>query len=151
MAGPARRSARSSTRIAWKTGTSFGFRDAWALGVTDRYTIGVWMGRPDGTPNPGHFGANSAAPLLKDLAAALPEFGPQQLAPRHIPASVKPHAICWPLGRAESLTAAGALPATPHGLDARRRRPADLARPPGQRRRLETAWVAQGSACGPIA
>ncbi|CAN5218082.1 penicillin-binding protein 1C [soil metagenome] len=95
----------SDTRIAWKTGTSFGFRDAWALGVTDRYTIGVWMGRPDGTPNPGSFGANSAAPLLKDLAAALgPEQDRQQLGPRRIPTSVKPQAICWPLGGAESAT-----------------------------------------------
>ncbi|MGQ3093625.1 MAG: penicillin-binding protein 1C, partial [Roseateles sp.] len=59
----------SAQRVAWKTGTSFGFRDAWALGVTDRYTFGVWIGRPDGTPNPGHFGANAAAPLLRDLAA----------------------------------------------------------------------------------
>ncbi|PYS42134.1 MAG: penicillin-binding protein 1C, partial [Acidobacteria bacterium] len=47
--------------FAWKTGTSFGFRDAWAAGVSDRYTIGVWVGRPDGTPNPGFFGANVAA------------------------------------------------------------------------------------------
>lgn len=96
----------SEQRIAWKTGTSFGFRDAWALGVTDRYTLGIWMGRPDGTPNPGHFGANSAAPLLRDLAAALgPEIGRQQLAPRHVPASVKPVPICWPLGLAEASTA----------------------------------------------
>ena len=95
----------SDTRIAWKTGTSFGFRDAWALGVTDRYTIGVWMGRPDGTPNPGSFGANSAAPLLKDLAAALgPEQDRQQLGPRRIPVGVKPQSICWPLGLAESAT-----------------------------------------------
>jgi penicillin-binding protein 1C len=48
--------------IAWKTGTSFGFRDAWAVGVSDRFTVGVWVGRPDGTPNPGFFGANIAAP-----------------------------------------------------------------------------------------
>ncbi len=92
----------SEARVAWKTGTSFGFRDAWAVGVTDRYTIGIWMGRPDGTPNPGHFGANSAAPLMKDIAASL---GPQQLAPRRVPASVKAVSICWPLGLAESLTA----------------------------------------------
>jgi len=95
----------SDNRIAWKTGTSFGFRDAWALGVTDRYTLGVWMGRPDGTPNPGSFGANSAAPLLKDLASTLgPEQDRQQLGPRRIPVNVKPQAICWPLGLAESAT-----------------------------------------------
>ncbi len=93
----------SDARIAWKTGTSFGFRDAWAVGVTDRYTIGIWMGRPDGTPNPGHFGANSAAPLMKDLAMALAAQEPS--APRRQPASVQAVPICWPLGLAESLTA----------------------------------------------
>jgi penicillin-binding protein 1C len=98
----------SNQRVAWKTGTSFGFRDAWALGVTDRYTFGVWIGRPDGTPNPGHFGANSAAPLLRALAEALGPDGigqaRQQLAPRHQPASVQAVPICWPLGLAEAQT-----------------------------------------------
>ncbi|WP_375592232.1 penicillin-binding protein 1C [Chitiniphilus eburneus] len=84
-------------QLAWKTGTSFGFRDAWAVGVTDGYTIGVWVGRPDGTPNPGFFGANIAAPLLKDLAAALPTVPGARRAPR--PTSVTPAAICWPLGQ----------------------------------------------------
>ncbi|GAB1579555.1 penicillin-binding protein 1C [Bordetella petrii] len=82
-------------RLAWKTGTSFGFRDAWALGVTDRWTIGVWVGRPDGTPNPGFFGANVAAPLLRDIAAALPAGAPQA---RRRPASVQPVVACWPQG-----------------------------------------------------
>ena len=81
--------------LAWKTGTSFGFRDAWAVGVAGRYALGVWVGRPDGTPNPGFFGANMAAPLLKDIAAALPQDAPP---PRERPASVQPVAICWPLG-----------------------------------------------------
>ena len=98
----------SGQRVAWKTGTSFGFRDAWALGVTDRYTFGVWIGRPDGTPNPGHFGANSAAPLLRDLAAALgPGESRQQLGPRRQPASVAAVPICWPQGLAESATEPG--------------------------------------------
>lgn len=48
--------AAAGRQLAWKTGTSFGFRDAWAVGVTDRYTIGAWVGRPDGTPNPGFSG-----------------------------------------------------------------------------------------------
>lgn len=81
--------------IAWKTGTSFGFRDAWSVGVSDRYTIGVWVGRPDGTPNPGFFGANIAAPLLVDLFNAL-DAGPP--APRTPPPGVKQERICWPLG-----------------------------------------------------
>ncbi len=82
-------------RLAWKTGTSFGFRDAWAVGVTDRWTIGVWVGRPDGTPNPGFFGANVAAPLLQDIVAALPE-GPQRARAR--PETVQAVVTCWPLG-----------------------------------------------------
>ncbi len=91
----------TSTRVAWKTGTSFGFRDAWAVAVTDRYTLGVWVGRPDGTPNPGHFGANTAAPLAKDLLAAL---GPTATKPRAVPAGVQAVEICWPLGRAAADT-----------------------------------------------
>jgi penicillin-binding protein 1C len=79
--------------IAWKTGTSFGFRDAWSVGVSDRYTIGVWVGRPDGTPNPGFFGANIAAPLLVDLFNAL-DAGP----PTAPPPTVRQERICWPLG-----------------------------------------------------
>ncbi|MGI3163997.1 penicillin-binding protein 1C [Pseudooceanicola sp. 200-1SW] len=51
-------------RIAWKTGTSYGHRDAWALGWDGAHVVGVWIGRPDGTPVPGAFGADLAAPLL---------------------------------------------------------------------------------------
>ena len=83
--------------VAWKTGTSFGFRDAWSLGVSDRYCIGVWVGRPDGTPNPGFFGANVAAPLLLDLFHAL-DSGPP--GPRIPPETVSRVEICWPLGLA---------------------------------------------------
>ncbi len=93
----------SGTRVAWKTGTSFGFRDAWAIGVTDRYTLGVWVGRPDGTPNPGFFGANTAAPLVKDLLAALDTEAGGATA-RVAPARVSAQDICWPLGLAASAT-----------------------------------------------
>lgn len=82
--------------IAWKTGTSFGFRDAWAVGVSNRYTVGVWVGRPDGTPNPGFFGANVAAPLLVDIFTALPEG--RNTSPNPAPASVRQEKICWPTG-----------------------------------------------------
>lgn len=92
-------------RLAWKTGTSFGFRDAWAVGVTDRHTLGVWVGRPDGTPNPGIFGANTAAPLLHDIAAAIEDRAPV-LRPARRPASVSPAVVCWPGGRAAADTAA---------------------------------------------
>ena len=98
--GPVSRAVNAASgatqRIAWKTGTSFGFRDAWAIGVSDRYTVGVWVGRPDGTPNPGFFGANTAAPLLVDIFAALPE--PAAAAARVPPAEVTQARICWPLG-----------------------------------------------------
>lgn len=94
--------AQDSSLLAWKTGTSFGFRDAWAVGVTPRYTLGVWVGRPDGTPNPGFFGANTAAPLLRDIASALPDAG-SRFSTR--PASVGAVSICWPLGLAASATA----------------------------------------------
>ena len=53
-----------ANRLAYKTGTSYGHRDAWAIGYDGRYVIGVWMGRPDGTPVPGAFGADLAAPVL---------------------------------------------------------------------------------------
>ena len=59
------RSQRGATLpLRLKTGTSNGFRDAWAIGVGPRHLIGIWIGRPDGTPVPGQFGLASAAPLL---------------------------------------------------------------------------------------
>jgi penicillin-binding protein 1C len=62
----------SSQRIAWKTGTSFGFRDAWAIGVTPRYVVGVWAGNADGEGRPGLVGVRAAAPVLFDLFSRLP-------------------------------------------------------------------------------
>jgi penicillin-binding protein 1C len=59
-------------RIALKTGTSFGFRDAWAFGVTSTHTVGVWVGRADGTPTPGRYGAAAAAPVVYRLFDLLP-------------------------------------------------------------------------------
>jgi len=50
--------------IAYKTGTSYGFRDAWALGYDGRYVVGVWVGRPDGTPSPDRYGRATALPIL---------------------------------------------------------------------------------------
>ena len=58
--------------VAYKTGTSYGFRDAWTLGFDSRYTVGVWIGRPDGAPNPGRHGGNTAAPVLFQVFALLP-------------------------------------------------------------------------------
>ena len=99
---PQRPYAEGPRRLAWKTGTSFGFRDAWALGVTPGHTIGVWVGRPDGTPNPGHFGANTAAPLLHDIAAVLATQAGADYPAR--PASVSAAQSCWPLGLALAST-----------------------------------------------
>ncbi|HWW48977.1 MAG TPA: penicillin-binding protein 1C [Xanthobacteraceae bacterium] len=56
-------------RIAFKTGTSYGYRDAWSVGFDGRYTIGVWVGRPDGAPVPGMLGRGTAAPILFDAFA----------------------------------------------------------------------------------
>ena len=56
-------------RIAYKTGTSYGFRDAWSVGFDGRRTIGVWVGRPDGAPVPGLIGRVAAAPILFDAFA----------------------------------------------------------------------------------
>ncbi|ANY83111.1 penicillin-binding protein 1C (plasmid) [Microvirga ossetica] len=58
-------------RIAFKTGTSYGYRDAWAVGYDRRFTIGVWVGRPDGTAVPGLVGRLIAAPILFDAYARL--------------------------------------------------------------------------------
>jgi penicillin-binding protein 1C len=67
-------------RIAFKTGTSYGYRDAWSVGFDGRMTIGVWVGHPDGAPVPGLVGRTAAAPILFDafartgrLPAALPK------------------------------------------------------------------------------
>ena len=56
-------------RIAYKTGTSYGYRDAWAVGFDGKRTIGVWVGRPDGAPVPGLIGRTAAAPILFDAFA----------------------------------------------------------------------------------
>jgi penicillin-binding protein 1C len=88
--------------LAWKTGTSYGFRDAWALGVGPRYLIGVWIGRPDGTPVPGQFGLASAAPLLLQVHDLLVNRDSQRGIAQPVdaaPASIGVAAICWPLGQ----------------------------------------------------
>lgn len=85
----------SATPVAWKSGTSYGYRDAWAIGLNADYTLGVWVGRPDGTPVPGHYGSLTAAPLLFAGFDALPAQTGNQLAQPH---SVQQLDICWPLG-----------------------------------------------------
>ena len=88
--------------LAWKTGTSYGFRDALAIGVGPRYLIGVWIGRPDGTPVPGQFGLASAAPLMLQVHDVLSNRDSQRgiVAPvQAVPGNVGVAAICWPLGQ----------------------------------------------------
>jgi penicillin-binding protein 1C len=58
--------------IAFKTGTSYGFRDAWSVGFSNDYTVGVWVGRADGSPRPGRMGRESAAPILLKTFEILP-------------------------------------------------------------------------------
>lgn len=89
-------------QLAWKTGTSYGFRDAWSVGVGPRYLIGVWIGRPDGTPVPGQFGLASAAPLMLQVHDLLSNRDAQRgirVPVEPVPASVGVAAICWPLGQ----------------------------------------------------
>ena len=63
---------RSVRKAAWKTGTSYGFRDAWAVGMTPAYTIGVWAGNAQGQGVPGLVGARAAGPVMFDILNLLP-------------------------------------------------------------------------------
>ncbi|HAT7502444.1 peptidoglycan glycosyltransferase PbpC [Citrobacter braakii] len=84
--------------LAWKTGTSYGYRDAWAIGVNARYVMGIWTGRPDGTPVVGQFGFASAVPLLNQVNNLLLSRGTNQPEdPR--PESVSRGVVCWPGGQ----------------------------------------------------
>jgi penicillin-binding protein 1C len=131
--GPLAGAINRHAAVAWKTGTSYGYRDAWSIGVTDRWTIGVWIGRPDGTPSPGQYGAVTALPLLFQIVDMLPSRGGRTNAQ---PASVSRREICWPLG--------GAFESTPTNL-CRQRRNAwvlDDALPPTFAERDLGAWSA---------
>jgi penicillin-binding protein 1C len=61
----------SPGKIAFKTGTSYGYRDAWAVGFDGKHVIGVWVGRPDGAPVAGLIGIDAAAPILMDAFARI--------------------------------------------------------------------------------
>ena len=65
----------SSRRIAWKTGTSFGFRDGWSIGVTPDYVVAVWAGNTDGEGRPDLVGIKTAAPVMFDIFRLLPATG----------------------------------------------------------------------------
>ena len=84
--------------LAIKTGTSYGFRDSWALGVVNGYTIGVWVGQPDGTPLTGHYGRQTAVPLLVNIASRILDNNTMPVQPK----SVSQQEICWPTGHPEA-------------------------------------------------
>jgi penicillin-binding protein 1C len=63
----------NAQKIAWKTGTSFGFRDGWAIGVSGNYVVGVWVGNADGEGRPGLTGISAAAPVLFEIFGSLPK------------------------------------------------------------------------------
>jgi penicillin-binding protein 1C len=73
--------AAGAPQIAFKTGTSYGFRDAWAMGVGEGFAVGVWLGRPDGAPRPGVMGRTQALPLLFDVFDRLSPAGQTLMEP----------------------------------------------------------------------
>ena len=100
--------------VAWKTGTSYGFRDAWALGIKGEYIVGVWIGRPDGSPSPGQYGAVTAVPLMAQVLESLDRTAGQP----EMPDSVTKETICWPSGMAESRMKTGAAGACARRFEA---------------------------------
>jgi penicillin-binding protein 1C len=124
-------------RIAFKTGTSYGYRDAWAVGFDGRRTIGVWVGRPDGAPVPGILGRTAAAPILFDAFARTGEL------PAPLP----------PAPKGALLAANGRLPLplqrfNPEGVAHRRGEPLRIVFPPNGAR-LEIAK--EGDDAEPVA
>jgi len=94
--------------VAWKTGTSYGFRDAWALGIMGDFIVGVWVGRPDGSPSPGQYGAVTAVPLLEQVLESLPLSGKGSgTGEERMPDTVVQQTICWPSGLAEEQQMSG--------------------------------------------
>jgi len=100
ISAPDRVIPSSRREIAWKTGTSYGYRDFWSIGVSADYTVAVWVGRPDSTPVVGYLGATQASPLMFDIFDQLPR-DKQTLTK---PENVKVVNICWPGGLGVKLT-----------------------------------------------
>lgn len=100
LSAPDRVVPSTRRRVAWKTGTSYGYRDFWAIGVSADYTVAVWVGRPDAAPLVGYLGATLAAPLMFDVFDLLPRD-------KHtitMPIGVEKKRICWPGGRSIKVT-----------------------------------------------
>ncbi|MET0181837.1 MAG: penicillin-binding protein 1C [Caulobacterales bacterium] len=91
--------SQGAPRIGYKTGTSYGFRDAWAFGIGGGYVIGIWVGRPDGAPRPGEAGRQTALPILFEA------FDRLGLAPEAYRPSQQPEAAAPGVARLETQTA----------------------------------------------
>jgi penicillin-binding protein 1C len=94
---------RGFLSLAYKTGTSYGLRDAWAVGISSKYIIGVWIGRPDGTPVPNQFGTATAVPFLHQINNYLQHKNTNSFLLNDYldekPPSVSAENICWPSGQ----------------------------------------------------
>jgi len=84
----------STSAIPWKTGTSFGLRDAWAVGIVGPYVLGVWIGNFDGTPNANFIGREAAGPLFFQIVDALHARGPLREAIVHRHLNLKRIKVC---------------------------------------------------------
>jgi penicillin-binding protein 1C len=85
---------RTQWPVAWKTGTSWGFRDAWSAGVAGPYVLVVWIGNFGGQGNPAFVGVDAAAPLFFRIVDALSLARPSEGAPLHTPPGVRKVAVC---------------------------------------------------------
>ncbi len=65
---------KKKQKIAWKTGTSYGFKDAWTVGIFGKYVLGVWIGNFDGKPNPAFVGRSMATPLFFEILRYMEKF-----------------------------------------------------------------------------
>lgn len=104
LSAPDRVVPSTRRKVAWKTGTSYGYRDFWSVGVSPDYTVAVWVGRPDATPLVGFLGATLAAPLMFDVFDLLP----RDKRTVDIPKGVEEKLICWPGGKEFGATESGA-------------------------------------------
>jgi penicillin-binding protein 1C len=80
--------------VPWKTGTSYGYRDAWAIGIAGPYVLGVWIGNFDGTPNANFVGRDAAGPLFFNIVDALRAHGPLIESTVHGPLNLKKIKVC---------------------------------------------------------
>jgi penicillin-binding protein 1C len=90
----------STNQIAYKTGTSYGLRDAWVLASNKKFTLGIWVGQADGSFLEKNSGRQSAVPLLQDVLSILPK---SWLEKPEKPLNVNQANICWPLGTKTSI------------------------------------------------